>query len=431
MTEGIKLAKLKPVYVIIGAGHAGISAAENLRKLDSKIPITIIDNDPDSFYYKAALKFFVKNHINENQLAGRSQNYLKNLKISFIRKKAQKIDIENKTVVFEDEKIQPYIKLLLATGGTPFIPPIPGKELKSVYPLRTLQDARKIGEIADSGKHQKCCILGAGLLGTELGEALRIRGIQVELFTQDDIVIQRMIDESCSSIIVKLFEKQGVKIHFKTSFNKILDDGTGHVSGIESSKGDLVECDGVFICTGIRRNIRIAQDAGLKTNRGIIVDQYLKTDSPDIFAAGDVVEYFDEATNSHKLIELWGPAGVMGKIAASNMLGGTLKYNIGAFHAYTLLWGHTIHVLGNFKPQNPSDFDIKTFMQQKPGKMNYFKLIFQDNYIKGSMSVGEARDPTLIQRIIKNKIPIPENITKDEVMQRDFDYDRIIYGSKK
>jgi len=418
-------------YVIIGAGQAGIYAAQTLLNQENKSKITIIDEDPDSFYYRAALKYMVKKRVEEKELNGTTQSFFKDKKINKIVQKVSVIKPSDNSVILEDNTTLHYKKLLIATGGHSFIPQIPGTELEGVYPQRTLEDTRRICEIADKGKYKKCLILGAGVLGTELAESLIERGVEVELFSNRDKLVPRMLDSRAAEIVADLFKKNGVKIHYKTSFSKIIEDENKKVRGVKTTKGEIIDCDGVFICTGMRRNTELAKNAGLNVERGVITNKFLQTSDPNIFAAGDVVEIVDD-NHSHHLIDLWGPAGDMGKIAAQNMINESMPipYNIGAFHAYTIFWKHNCHVLGDFGPKDITGIETLIYDQASSTTHNYYKMHFKDNHIVGVLSLGEARDPIHLQHIISQQISISPNISKKEILERGFDYERILYAMR-
>ncbi len=422
----------KPIdYLIVGAGQAGIHAAQTLLKQANKSNITIVDDDPDSFYYRAALKYMVKKRVGEQELNGATESFFKNKRIDKIAQKVSAIKPSDNSVILGDNTELHYNKLLIATGGHSFIPPIPGNDIKGVYPQRTLEDTRRICDLADNGKFKKCFVLGAGVLGTELAESLAERRVDVEIFSNHKIMVPRMLDSRASEIIVELYKKNGVKIHFEESISKILEDENNNVRGIETTKGEIIDCDGVFICTGMRRNIELAKNAGLNVERGIITNKYLQTSDPNIFAAGDVVEIVDD-NQFHHFIDLWGPAGDMGKIAAKNMMEDSKPepYDIGAFHAYTIFWKHNCHVLGDFAPKDLTGIETLIYDKKSSTTHNYYKIHFKDNRIIGIISLGEARDPIILQHIIKEKLPIPPNISKEEIIERGFDYERILYSKR-
>jgi len=418
-------------YLIIGAGQAGIFTAQTLLKQENKSKITIIDEDPDSFYYRASLKYMVKKRVDEKELNGTTQSFFKDKRINKIEQKVSTIKLSDNFVILGDNTELHYKKLLIATGGHSIIPQIPGTELEGVYPQRTLEDTRRICEIADKGKYKKCLILGAGVLGTELAESLVERGVEVEMFSNRNTLVPRMLDSRAAEIVADLFKKNGVKIHYETSFSKILEDANKKVRGVETTKGEIIDCDGVFICTGMRRNIELAKSAGLNVERGVITNKFLQTSDPNIYAAGDVVEIVDD-NQSHHLIDLWGPAGDMGKIAAQNMINEStpIPYNVGAFHAYTIFWKHNCHVLGDFAPKDVTGIETLIYDQASSTIHNYYKMHFKDDRIIGILSLGEARDPIHLQHIISQQLSIPSDISKKEIIERAFDYERILYAKR-
>lgn len=419
--------KYKPGYVIIGAGHAGISAAEHLRSLEPKTRIYVIDPDGNAFYFRAALKFYIKNQLALESLQGRPSKFWKSHKLTQIIDRVSKIDKEKQTVSLQEKGEIPYIKLLIATGGTPFIPKIEGNDLKHVYPMRSLVDTKKICEIADQGKLMRIVILGGGVLGMELAESLLERKVSIDLLTNSSTLIPRMLDGTASDILRELAQKNGVTFHFKDTIQKIHADENQVANSVTTMSGKKIPCDGVFLCVGIRRNIELAKDLGLEVNHGILVDRFLQTSDPNIFAAGDVVEFKNSLENTIKFVELWGPAGKMGIHAAKNMIGPLVPYPLGCIHAYTVLWHHSFHSIGEYHSENDSDLTILTTLDEIGGTKNYFKLILKNRTIMGALMVGQPRDPLLLEHIINQNLSVPPEIPIESIKNRDFDFDLILY----
>ncbi|MHA1610740.1 MAG: NAD(P)/FAD-dependent oxidoreductase, partial [Promethearchaeota archaeon] len=401
--------------------------------------------DEEAFYFRAALKYFIKNTITKIQLKGRVADFWKDRKIQRIMDTVKLIDKNEQFVEISDGVRIPYIKLLIATGGSPFLPSISGIHLQNVHPMRSIRDTQEICNIIDKGRWKHCVILGAGVLGMELAEALLHRQISVDILTNSQNLIPRMLDSKASKIIRKISESKGLTIHFQDSIQSIQSNklnqegqeqpenqepGSGFANQVITTSGKTIQCDGVFICTGMTRDISLTIKIDLPTNRGVLVDGFLQTSDPHIFAAGDVVEIKNSSEKTSQLVELWGPAGKMGKIAAMNMLGRKSPYSLQSIHAYTMLWKHSIHSIGIFNPEDGAKekYIIQSNQDTVGGTSNYFKLVFLDNRIVGCLMVGQARDPLLLEHIINHNIKIPPEILNDEIMEREFDFERILYS---
>lgn len=428
-----KKSKYKPGIVIIGAGHAGVQAAEQIRKMDSKIRLYVLDPDKSAFYFRAALKFFLKQKITEEKLNGRQKNFWKINNITRLELKVVRIERNERKIYCEGDVEIEYTKLLIATGGTPFIPNFAGGNFQNIVPIRSLTDAQNITQIISGSSEIRCVILGGGVLGMELADALISRGKNTVLITNKEVLIPKMLDQRAAEIIRQLSEENGLDIRFNTTIKEIKGNEEGKVSALVLSDNSTIPCDALFVCTGITRNTEIARQAGLETNKGIIVNQFLQTSDPVIYAAGDVVEFNAEVNIESHLIELWGPAGKMGQIAALNMMGKPIPFEKFTIHAYTILWNHNIHAIGNFiytREQKPEGFEVLSIEDDVGGTHNYFKLVFQGRQIVGAMSVGQARDPIVLEYIISHRIPVPADISKEELLLRDFDLERIYYHKK-
>ncbi len=417
---------MKAKIVIIGAGQAGIACAEHLRKLNSKVKITVIDQEADAFYYRAAMKYFVKGALKERGLIGRTAAYFKDQKIKLITDQVKKISPETQEVIFESEKPRPYDYLLIATGASPFIPPIPGTELESVYPMRTLQDTKVILETTDRNPSGTFIVVGGGVLGMELADALKDRHPKatIHLFAIEDRLGVHLFDTKAADLMKAAFEAKGIQVHLQTEIQEIL--GTTQVESVRTN-ASKIECTGVFLCTGVRPNISLAKKIGLEVNRGILVDAYLKTSNRHIYAAGDVAEFYDSKLEEHRLVQLWAPAGEMGLIVAQNILADAAQlkpYNLGALHIYTVLCGKNYHAIGNYAPANPKNYEI---LSQVDDAGNYIKFVLKADLIVGAVILGEAKAPIVLKRIIEQEIPIASQY-KNALLTRDFDYELILYS---
>ncbi len=418
----------KSGYIIIGAGHAGIAAVEGFRQIDPKSRLYIIDPDPDAFYFRAATKFMIKGHITAESLQGRPPNFYKQHKVTSISSKVIRIDRQEKIVFLANDKQIPYVKICIATGGSPFIPPIEGKDATNIYVHRSLEDTKRILNFVEKNPKGKAIIIGAGVLGTELAEALNLRQIQVKLFTREKVLIPRMLDQTASHLLESQLILHGVEVSYNVQKLQIITDEFSRAISIRVNEHENFECDAIFICTGIRRNIDLAKAASLEVNKGVLVNNSLQTSDPNIYAAGDIVEFREPNQTQPSFLELWGPAGEMGKLAGKNMTGLSDTFQLGAFHAYTLLFGQNCHCIGNFNPNLPDKYTILESKYTWNQQEKYLKLVFQENILVGVLTFGEAREAMLFEHIIRKHRTLPSQYQKEDLLDRTFDLERILYA---
>jgi len=311
--------------VIIGAHAAGTDAASAARKTDRSAEITIITNQSVAGYSPCGLPFVLGRHISSfEDLVVFPPSFYKMMRIDLrLETTVKKINVEDKTVEIEDKngksEVLQYDSLVIATGAYPFVPPIKGKDKKGVYTLRTLDDGKRINQALEKAK--SAVVIGAGLIGLETAVALVERGLKttvVELLPQ---VCPAMLDKDIARIVQKSLEERGLNIITGKGVDEILGDD--HVSGVSVS-GEEIPADLVIVATGVRPNVQLAKDAGIKIGEtgGIKTNMRMETSVKDVYAAGDCAESVNMITKRPMLSQLGTTAVRQGKVAGINAAGG-------------------------------------------------------------------------------------------------------------
>lgn len=301
--------------VIIGGGAAGFAAAEMLRRRGYAGKLTILSADGDAPYDRPNLsKDYLAGTAEEAWMPLRSQKYYAKKDIDLqLQTSATRIDTGARTVFTADGNRHPFDRLLIATGAEPVRLPIPGADRDHVFVLRSLADSRAIIERA--GKSESAVVIGAGFIGLETAAALRARGIKVHVVAPDARPLEKVLGPQLGDFIRALHEKHGVVFHLGTSAARI------EPGSVILENGDEVAADLVIVGVGVRPRITLAKEAGLATDRGILVNEWLETSAAGIFAAGDVAQWRDAATGETRHVEHWVVAERHGQVAAKNMLG--------------------------------------------------------------------------------------------------------------
>jgi len=311
--------------VIVGAHAAGCDAAAAARLVDREAEITMLTNERYAGYSRCGLPFVLGGHIKSFQdLIVFPPSYFKMMKIDLkLEANVTNIDTEAKTVEVQykdgrTESLQ-YDSLILATGAKPFIPPIKGREKQGVYTLRTIEDGEKIEEAIKGSK--SAVIVGAGLIGLELGVAFVERGLEttvVELLPQ---ILPAMLDKDMANLVQRELEKKGLKIITGCAVDEIL--GEEKVDGVIAG-GKQVPADMVVVATGVRGNTELAQKAGiaLGETRLIKVNMRMETNVKDVYACGDCVESIHLITKRPVVCQLGTAAVRQAKVAGTNAAGG-------------------------------------------------------------------------------------------------------------
>jgi NADH oxidase (H2O2-forming) len=339
--------------IIIGCGAAGSAATLMARKTSRDVSITILQDELFPEYSRCGLPYTVNRKIPkfDNLIIHAPKFYSSNLVGADLRlhTRVTKVDIKTKTVqaVTAEGKNEsfPYDRLIFATGAHPSTPPIKGLDAAHVYHLHTLDDARNLQAAAKKGK--KVAVIGAGLVGLETAEALHSLGLKITVIEFLDSVLPAMLDKDISEILLERMESEGVTVKLGTAAKEILKT---HVRVVDraTEKEDEISADLVIVATGVRPNITLAKEAGLKIGDkgGILVNENMKTSDPHIYAVGDCAEHLDLVTGQSIVSGLGSIALRQGEVAGINAAGGNAKLPGVVMSRTTHLFGLEIAGIG-------------------------------------------------------------------------------------
>lgn len=372
--------------VIIGAGIAGISAAETIRSVSPESKVTAISMETEHPYYRLNLTRLIGNEISRDTLPIHPAEWYSKNNIELIRNEwVEEIGKDYKQVRLMNGKIITYEKLIITAGAHAFYPPIPGAGLEGVLTLRTTTEADEIIKLSQNGK--KCVCIGGGILGIETAGAIARRGMEVTLLENYAHLMPRQLNAKAAKILETHLLSGGVKVLKNASTKEII--GNGRVSEVLLQDGTALKADLVILATGVRPNTVLARKAGIEVNNGIVVDNYLKTSYPDIYAAGDVAEH------NGVLYGTWAPAQFQGKIAALNALGIATTFG-GIPRSNTVkLLGLDLTSIGKFNPEDGSYVVI-----EKEEVNSYMEFVFHDGKLVGSILLGLAELAAHVKKAI-------------------------------
>jgi NADPH-dependent 2,4-dienoyl-CoA reductase/sulfur reductase-like enzyme/nitrite reductase/ring-hydroxylating ferredoxin subunit len=308
--------------VIVGGGAAGDYAAETLRREGYDGPITIISADASAPYDRP--------NVSKDYLAGTAPEewiplhpsgdfYADNRIDLKLGTRVTAIDKESKRLTLQGGEVLSYDALLLATGGEPIRLPITGAELPHVFYLRTLRDSRAIIERAKTARH--AVVMGASFIGLEVAASLRARGLAVSVVAPGEVPLERVMGKEIGQFIRGLHEEHGVVFHLQQTAESI------DASGVTLKNGTRLEADLVVIGAGVRPSIKLAEEAGIAVDGGVVVDEFLATSAPDIWAAGDIAAWPDAHSGDRLRVEHWVVAQRQGQTAARNILGARERFD--------------------------------------------------------------------------------------------------------
>nr|WP_300006150.1 FAD-dependent oxidoreductase [Tissierella sp.] len=370
-------------YLIVGNGIAGLSAAKEIRGKDKDGSILIISSESYLTYYRVRLTEALEKGLEKEELIVNDRDWYKKNNIDIrLETKVTRIEEDEDRIVLENGEEISYEKLLLATGGKPFTPPIKGKEKEGVFTLRTLEDLESIREYI--GDKKDIIVIGGGLLGLEAAWALKEQGKNVTVVEFAPYLLPRQLDEELGKKLEERLKAEGLDIFVPALTKEI--KGDERVESIELDIGKTLKADAVIISTGIRANIDILEGSSIGTNKGIVVDENLRTNQDNIFAAGDAAEFKDSIAG------LWTTSMEQGKIAGLNMTGESLEY--AGIKPFTRL------SLKDIKIFSAGDIGSYDDLKIEEKEENYKKIFTRDNKIIGGILFGDLKEMNSFKKSI-------------------------------
>lgn len=415
-------------YTIIGSGVAGIAAIEAIRSVDRAGEIVLIGDDPYGFYSRPGLAYYLTGELHDKALFPRTAADFKTLNFRYIKGKVEMILRPEKTLILDDQSTISYDRVLIAVGAQAMPLQVPGASLEGVLKLDHMDDAKRILKHARRGR--TAVVLGGGITALELTEGLRARGMKVHYLLRGDRYWSNVLDEDESRIIEHRLQEEGVTLHHHAEAVEIFGRG-GKVAGTRLHNGQKLNCDLVAYAIGIRPRLELAKQAGLEIDRGILVNEYLQTNDPDIFAAGDVAQVYDPLSGRSILDSLWNPARQQGHAAGLNMAGSKTTYIKPPAFNVTRLAGLTTTIIGTVGGGRDEDLvgiargDSETWRQrpdamvaQNGFEVNRLRLLIGKKTLLGAIVMGDQKLSFPLQKIISNKVdisPIREKLIAPDV----------------
>lgn len=312
--------------VILGNGISGITTARHIRKRSDK-KITVISAESDYFFSRTALMYVYMGHMQWNHLKPYEDWFWKNNRIDLKNGWVQQIDFAQKTLHFKNGETLDYDKLVLATGSIPNKFGWEGENLEGVQGLVSKQDLELLEKNTKNCK--KAVVVGGGLIGVELAEMLHTRNIEVTMLVREKAFWHSVLPFENAKMIAEHIKSHGIDLRIETELDKIIPDENGRVKAIMTKSGEQIDCQLVGLCAGVRPNIDFLKDSGLASNKGILVNSYLETNIPNVYAIGDCAEQ-QEAIGQRKPVEaVWYTGRMMGETLALTLTGEKSKYNPG------------------------------------------------------------------------------------------------------
>lgn len=403
-------------HVIIGSGVAGIAAIESILSVERSAEIIMLGDDPHGFYSRPGLAYYLTGEISDQALYPKTREDYKKLGFTYRQARVKKILRDETSLQLDDNSLLTYDRLLLATGAFATPLAVPGATLQGVVKLDHLNDARIILKLAKRGR--TAVVVGGGITALELAEGLLARGMNVHYLLRGDRYWSNVLDEQESRIIEARLQVEGITLHFHSELQEIIGR-SGKVNSIRLKNGKTLKCDLLAYAIGIQPRVELAREAGLQVDRGILVDEFMQTNDPNIYAAGDVAQVFDPITGHSILDSLWGAAREQGCAAGMNMAGRNTPYVKSIPFNVTRLAGLTTTIIGAVGHGRDDDLvgiargDSETWRElpnaviaQSGFDVNRVRILVGEQKLIGAVVMGDQTLSIPLQRIITHQVDI-------------------------
>lgn len=429
---------MRRVYAIVGSGAAGMAAAERLRELDPAGQILLISEEREGYYSRPGLAYLLTGHIPERQLYPYARAELRALGLHFVHGHVQSIDARAHVLALEGGKQLRYDRLLLAVGARAVRPALDGINLQGVVTLDNIADARRILRLARRAR--RAVVIGGGITALEIAEGLAARGIETHYLLRRDRYWSSVLDEVESRLVEARLHAEGLILHHRTEVLEI-HARRGRVASVQITGGKQIACQILGIAIGIRPRLELAQTAGLATERGVLVDDRLRTSAPDIFAAGDVAQVFDPVSGEHKLDSLWWVAVDQGRAAAENLAGGERAYRKAMAMNVTRIGGLTTTIIGSVGGRRVADEDLISIARGDSERWreapkahavldrtagSRLRILVGKDHLEGALVMGDQSLSRPLQDLVTHNV----NITpiRGQLLRSDVDIAALIEG---
>lgn len=399
-------------YVIVGNSAAAVGAVEGIRSVDQEGKITLFSREPYPAYSRPLISYYLSGKVTPEKMYYRDPDFYERLHVeAHLGTEVQALKLEEKKVeLLTGEKV-PYDRLLIATGGKPISPPIPGREYSGVSTFLTWDDVKELGKELFSGI--KVVVIGAGLIGLKATEGLVKREAIVTVAELSNRILSAILDEGSAQIVQNHLEEQGVKFRLNNTVAEILGE-KGKVTGVRLQNGEELECDRVILAIGVRPNLDLVRDTKIKLNQGIVVNPQMATSIADVYAAGDVAEGYDKIHQENRVLPILPNAYKQGYTAGVNMAGGSSEHQGGFAMNAIGFFDLPMLTAGIIKPNSP---DFQEYIRHDQDKRSYKKIVLRAGKLVGYIALNTVDRAGILTGLMEQEVdvtPFQEHLLKED-----------------
>ncbi|MBP6645406.1 MAG: NAD(P)/FAD-dependent oxidoreductase [Burkholderiaceae bacterium] len=393
-------------HVILGAGPAGVIAAETLRKLAANDTITLVGDEPQAPYSRMAIPYLLIGNIDEKGTYLRKQaDHFDRLQIKLVKAKALSVQTAQRQVMLDNGETLTFDRLLIATGSSPVRAPVPGIDSPGVHSCWTLEDAHAI--MAEAKPGARVIQMGAGFIGCIIMEALAARGVSLSVVEMGDRMVPRMMGPVAGGMIRDWCEAKGVKVFTQAKVEAIVPGGVGADAPltVRLSTGEKLPADLVISATGVKPNMAFLKDSGVTCLQGVLTDEHLQTSVPGIYAAGDCAEAFDKVSGTTIVSAIQPNAAEQARVAALNMLGQTTSLRgVTQINVLDTL-GLISASFGQWRGL-PGGEHVELTDRDAAGGGRHLSLQFKDDVLVGCNCVGWTQHVGVMRGLVEGQVSL-------------------------
>jgi NAD(P)H-nitrite reductase large subunit len=414
-------------HVVIGASAAGLAALDAIRSVDRDCAVTVVCKEDAPLYSRVGLTHFLDGTVTVDGMNMRGADYFDRMRARLLAGVAAvHVDPGMQTVRLSDGTALRYDSLLVASGSSAVIPPIPGVDLAGVHACITRDDARAIDRALAGAR--EVVVVGAGLIGIQAVDAAAKRGKAVTVVEQMPHVMPGMADPPAARLFEDLLRKKGHDVRIGVRVTEILGS-QGRVTGVRLESGEVVPCQVCILAVGVRPNLEFLEGTAVQRRQGLLVDDYQRTSLPAIYAAGDAAETTDMLSRQRVIMAIWPEALNQGRVAGLNMAGVATRYEGSVAMNVTSILGLPIASLGLWYATDTADYRIYSELHE--ARRDYRKLVCRDGKLVGAVLVGAAMNAEA--GILHNFIRTGQSftVTPEELAARPISWGRILHENRR
>jgi NAD(P)H-nitrite reductase large subunit len=417
----------KKHLVIIGASAAGLAALEAIREVDKECAVTVVSREKGPLYSRVGLTHFLDGSVKAPGMNMRSPNYARQMNATILTGLAAvHVDPKARTLKLSNRKTLKYDALLVASGSSALILPIPGANLRGVYPCITRNDAVNIDRAIP--RVRQAAVIGAGLIGIQAVDALAKRKKKVAVIEMMPHVMPAMADVTAAKMFEDVLRERGHRVVTGARAAEILGKA-GRVTGVKLENGEIVPCQLLVMAAGVRPNLEFLEGTRIQKKQGLLVDAHQQTSIKGIYAAGDVAETTDLLSGQRVVTAIWPEALNQGRIAGLNMAGVPTKYEGSMAMNVTSVLGLPIASLGLWQVTDATEYRIHSSLHES--KRIYRKLVFKDGRPVGAVLVGPPvnTEAGILHNFIRTRQSF--TVTPDQLVAGPISWGRVLRDNRR